>query len=84
MAIEINRKKYQEIRKMDHTQMSKFFNKVYQEGYEAGKSEYITERNRCNTVTSEDIKKILTTVKGIGDKKAEDIINILAEPLNIE
>ena len=40
MALEINRKKYQEIRKMDHTQMSKLFNKVYQEGYEAGKSDY--------------------------------------------
>ena len=64
---ELNRKDYLNIKKMDHHQMSRWAESIYKSGFEDGQA----------SVPGLDIsliKKALLSVKGIGEKKATDII----------
>ena len=64
---ELNRKDYLNIKKMDHHQMSLWAESMYKSGFEDGQA----------SVPELDIsliKKALLSVKGIGEKKAADII----------
>ena len=67
---ELNRKEYKEVKKMDHGQMSDFCGRIYQRGYEAGKKEAVG-------LSEAEVRQALLGVKGIGDKKAEDIVQAL-------
>jgi hypothetical protein len=64
---ELNRKVYKNIKKMDHNQMTLWAESMYKSGFEDGQA----------SVPRLDIslvKKILLNVKGIGEKKATDVI----------
>ena len=64
---ELNRKNYLNIKKMDHHQMSLWAESMYKSGFEDGQT----------SVPGLDIgliKKALLNIKGIGEKKAADII----------
>ena len=64
---ELNRKEYLKIKKMDHNQMNLWAEKIYRNGFEDGQA----------SVPGLDIgliKKALLNIKGIGDKKAADIL----------
>lgn len=63
----ITRKEYDRIRKMDHNQMSLFLTDIFQKGYAAGKKE-------AEGLTETEIRNAVLTVKGIGEKKADDIM----------
>ena len=67
---ELNRKEYKEVKKMDHGQMSDFCSRIYQRGYEAGKKE-------SAGLSEMELREAVLGVKGIGEKKAEDIIQAL-------
>ncbi|MCM1102000.1 MAG: hypothetical protein NC398_11520 [Acetatifactor muris] len=67
---ELNRKEYKEVKKMDHGQMSDFCNRIYQRGHEAGKKE-------SAGLSEAELRKAVLRVKGIGEKKAEDIVQAL-------
>lgn len=68
---ELNRKTYKDVRKMDHGQMSAFCEDLYKRGYEAGKQEVII-------LSDEEITQAILQVKGIGEKKANDILQALS------
>lgn len=68
----LNRKKYQQIRKMDHGQMSLFVENVYKEGFKDGKE-------AAEGLTIDEVREVLLSVKGIGEKKAADIVAVLTE-----
>lgn len=64
---ELNRKVYKNIKKMDHNQMNNFMKSMYDSGFKDGQA----------SVPSLDInliEKALLSVKGIGEKKAADIL----------
>lgn len=67
---ELNRKEYKKVRKMDHGQMSDFCSRIYQRGYEAGKRE-------SAGLLEAELREVVLGVKGIGEKKAEDIVQAL-------
>lgn len=69
---ELNRKKYQELKKMDHHDMQQYLNAVYRNGVAAGKKE--AEPSFDGSVALEQIGAI----KGIGATKLEQIRLILA------
>ncbi len=71
-AFELNRKTYKGIRKMDHGQMSAFCENLYKRGYEAGKQE-------ASGLSDEEITQAILQVKGIGEKKANDILQALSQ-----
>ena len=59
---ELNRKKYQEIRKMDHNDMQEYLNAVYRNGVAAGPS-----------FNMELAMESIGQIKGIGPVKLEQI-----------
>lgn len=64
---ELNRKEYLNIKRMDHHQMMSWAKKMYESGFEDGEES-------VPTLEIGLIKKALLNIKGIGDKKAADII----------
>lgn len=69
---ELNRKKYKDVKKMDHGQMSAFCDSIHEKGYEEGKK-------AAKGLSDSEIMQTLIQIKGIGEKKAKDIVNALSE-----
>lgn len=72
--IVINRKEYQNIRKMDHNQMNLYLQEIYKSGYAEG----------VKSVPGIDISKIgeiLLGIKGMGVKRVADILEALEKEL---
>lgn len=67
---ELNRKMYKDIKKMDHNQMSGFCQTLYTKGYAAGQKE-------SAGLSEEEVKAALLQVKGVGEKKMNDILAAL-------
>lgn len=68
----ISRDKYKEIKRMDHTSMSEFYTKVWQEGFDNGVK--AGNDNKEAAVTPEDIREVIKDVKGIGETKIKAIM----------
>ena len=66
-GFQLNRKKYQAIRKFDHNQMTSFLADLYRDGFASGKK-------AAEGLTLDEMKEVLLQVKGIGEKKADDIV----------
>ena len=64
---ELNRKKYQEIRKMDHNDMQQYLNAVYRNGMAAGK------RAAASSFDAKLALEAIGNIKGIGPAKLEQI-----------
>lgn len=67
---ELNRKTYKDIKKMDHGEMSRFCTNLYNQGYVAG-------QKAAEGLSPEETKEVILSVKGIGEKKANDILEAL-------
>lgn len=68
----ISRDKYKEIKRMDHTSMSEFYTKVWQEGFDNGVKAGNDKREAA--VTPEAIREVIKEVKGIGEVKLKAIM----------
>ncbi len=62
--VELNRKRYRELKKLDHNQMQNFISNIYLEGYREG-------LKGSSSVRPEDIYTVLIATKGIGEGKAQ-------------
>lgn len=72
--IVINRKEYQNIRKMDHNQMNLYIQSIYKSGYAEGVKS-------VPGIDITEIKKALLSVKGLGEKRVEAILLALEKEL---
>lgn len=72
--IVINRKEYQNIRKMDHNQMNLYLQEIYKNGYTDGVKS-------VPGIDIAEIKKVLLSIKGLGEKKVEAILLALEKEL---
>lgn len=70
--LEINRKKYEKIRKMDHNTLRQYVNGVFKQGYTEGSSQ-------SKALTADEIKTAVLSIKGIGDAKADSIVSAIVE-----
>ena len=68
----ISRDKYKDIKRMDHTSMSEFYTKVWQEGFDNGVK--AGNDNREAAVTPEALREVIKDVKGIGEVKLKAIM----------
>ncbi len=68
--IVINRKQYQNIKKMDHNQMNLYIQSIYKSGFEDGKA-------AVPGIDIQYIADIVRSVKGVGEKRAADIVKAL-------
>lgn len=72
--IVINRKEYQNIRKMDHNQMNLYLQEIYKNGYTDGVKS-------VPGIDIAEIKKALLSVKGLGEKRVDAILEALEKEL---
>lgn len=72
--IVINRKQYQNIKKMDHNQMNLYLQEIYKNGYAEGVKS-------VPGIDITEIKKALLSVKGLGEKRVEAILEALERSL---
>jgi len=70
----ITREQYKNFKRMDHKQMETFMVNLYNEGFNDGKEAAATKR-----VKPSDIAVAITEVKGIGTKKAAEIMAAVNE-----
>ena len=79
MAIQkdINRKEYQNIRKMDHNQMNLYIQSIYKSGFEEG-----VKSVSGNDIA--DIEKVILGIKGLGAKRVAAIVAALEKELKSE
>lgn len=68
----LNRKLYKNIKKYDREQMESYLVNLYMEGYEY-------DRNDVPGVDISVIKEIVMNVKGVGEKRAEEIVRKIEE-----
>lgn len=68
----LNRKTYKDVKKMDHQQMDQFCQNLYKAGHADGMKD-------AEGLTESEVRDVILGVKGIGPKKAEDIVKALTE-----
>lgn len=68
----LNRKEYKEIKKMDHQQMSDYLEEVCRKSFDKGKKS-------AEGLSESEVKQVILGVKGIGEKKANDIVAALTK-----
>lgn len=71
-GLNFTREKYKRVKRMDHKQMETFLVTLYSEGYQEGK------KNAEPKVKLSDIASAITSVKGVGTKKAAEIMAALS------
>lgn len=74
--IKVNRKKYQEIRKMDHAQLQKYIYDVFSFGYESG-VKAACDRNEVPELIG--LEDELCTIRGVGSARARFICDKVKE-----
>lgn len=67
-GLKLNREQYKKIKIMDHKQMENFMRNIYSEGCAAGKAA------AQQKVKASDIASVLAGIKGVGTKKASEIM----------
>ena len=67
-GLKLNREQYKRVKRMDHKQMEDFICTMYNEGYEDGK------QAAGSRVKPSDIAAALVDIKGVGMKKAVEIM----------
>lgn len=68
--MEMTRRQWQKIRQMDHMQLALWMKSVYASGYEDGKKD-------AEGLNREQVRETLMQVKGIGGKRADEIMQAL-------
>lgn len=66
--LNLNREQYKRVKRMDHKQMEDFICGVYHEGYADGKTAAEPQ------IKTSDLASALMEIKGIGTRKAEEIM----------
>lgn len=66
----LNRKTYKDVKRMDHQQMDAFCKNLYKAGHADGMKD-------AEGLTENEVREVILGMKGIGPKKAEDIVNAL-------
>ncbi len=67
-GLKLNREQYKRVKRMDHKQMEDFICNTYNEGYTDGKAAAEPKIKSC------DIANVLNDIKGVGTKKAAEIM----------
>ena len=75
--IVINRKQYQNIKKMDHKQMNLYLQEIYKSGYTDGVKS-------VPGIDIVEIQKVLLSIKGLGAKRVASILEALEKEFENE
>ena len=73
----VKRKDFEAVKRMNINQFEKFCESLYLQGVEAGQASY-TE----TSISKNEIKDMLLSTKGIGEKRAAEVINAIERRMN--
>lgn len=76
--IVINRKEYQNVKKMDHNQMNLYIQGIYKSAYMDG---FKAGTESVPGIDMQQVSDILKSIKGIGEKRAVDIVKALEKEM---
>lgn len=68
----ITRQQYKNIKRMDRVEMSDFYTRVWQDGFNDGIK--AGKKNKAAAVKPGDIEKVVASLKGIGEVKLKAIM----------
>lgn len=71
----MRRKEYELVKKMDRQQFEKFCQSLYEDGQQS-------VLNTQKTIEFDDVRAVILGVKGIGEKRADLIMNLLKERID--
>ena len=71
----LNRKMYNDIKRMDHQEMSNYLSRYYMNAYDQGKED-------AEGLKADELREVLLTVKGIGPAKTENIMVAVEKALS--
>jgi len=74
-GFQLTRAKYKEIKILDHNKMTQFLANLYREGIAEG-------MKRAEGLNMDELKEAVLSVKGIGEKKAADIVAAVESKMN--
>ena len=77
---QFNRETYKKIKKMDRQQMERFVLNIFEEGYLDGGKE-AKKADAGKEINIEKLKVKIKEIKGIGEKKTEEIMKAIKEYL---
>lgn len=81
----INRAKYKDIKRYDHSQMERFARSLYESGFKDGAVQAMaTEKSNTRQMDFNMLTERLLTIKGIGIVKAEQIVKVVKGALESE
>ena len=81
----INRAKYKDIKRYDHSQMERFARSLYESGFKDGAVQATaTEKSNTRQMDFNMLNERLLTIKGIGIVKAEQIVKVVKGALESE
>lgn len=69
----MTREDYKAVKKMDRQQFERFCRSLYEQGQQS-----VTQR----TINLEEVKAAILEIKGVGEKRADQIIEILKEKID--
>lgn len=73
-GFQLNRKQYQMLRRLDHNQMTLWLEEFYQSAYRDGVND-----SQQNSADLEVLKQEVMKIRGIGEKKADLIIEMFED-----
>ena len=76
--IVVNRKEYQNVKKMDHNQMNLYIQSIYKSAYMDG---FKAGTESVPGIDMQQVSDILKSIKGIGEKRAVDIVKALEKEM---
>ena len=79
--IVVNRKEYQNVKKMDHNQMNLYIQSIYKSAYMDG---FKAGTESVPGIDITEIKKALLNVKGLGAKRVASILEALEKEFENE
>lgn len=79
--IVVNRKEYQNVKKMDHNQMNLYIQSIYKSAYMDG---FKAGTESVPGIDIADIEKVLLGIKGLGAKRVAAIVAALEKEMKSE
>ena len=73
----LSQKEHDKIKHLNYHKMDLYIKSIYQSGYEEGLKD-------AEGLTVDEVKEVLLSIKGIGEKRVEAIVRVLNERLKGE
>lgn len=80
--VELDRNLYRSIKKMDRADMEGLLNDVFENGRKQGNEEAGANVDN-SAIDLHELEKDIKAIKGVGEKRAEEIMNLIVKHLGI-